>query len=64
MDQPAKPVPNGGYDRRQSWCPECDTVRGVPIRTTVGIGPQIVTYECPNCAREWHVQRSTPVGSW
>ena len=44
-------------DRRQSLCPICVTLRGVPISNTVGHGMQTLTLQCPTCAHTWSYVR-------
>jgi hypothetical protein len=42
-------------DRRQSYCPDCRMIRGIPFRVQAGPQLLVIAYCCPSCTREWVV---------
>lgn len=42
-------------DRRQSYCPTCKTVRGMPISVAITMEQRLIAYRCPRCADQWKV---------
>ena len=47
------------HDRRQSYCPECKCVRGIPISVAMAMEQRLIAYRCPSCANEWKVAHLT-----
>ena len=42
-------------ERRQSYCPRCETTRGIPFQVNAGQHLLVIAYYCQNCGQEWIV---------
>ena len=48
-------------ERRQSYCPDCQTTRGTAIQITAERDRLVITYQCAECGKQWDVYRAPPV---
>jgi hypothetical protein len=42
-------------ERRQSYCPRCETTRGIPFQVDAGPCLVVIAYHCESCGQEWIV---------
>jgi hypothetical protein len=42
-------------ERRLSYCPECQMIRGIPFRVNGGPRLLVIAYHCESCGDEWVV---------
>ena len=42
-------------ERRQSYCPRCETTRAVPFRVNANQHLLVIGYHCEACGHNWNV---------
>ena len=46
---------NAHVERRKSYCSQCETTRGIPVRVNGGQHLLVIAYHCEACGHEWIV---------